>query len=97
MSFVLLGLTFINIAFELWNTIFEAEIQRLSYEGIRATAMSVVYFGESLLMTIGSWVISIFSRMYSLTSIIGMLGSILFIIALVGLVGYVRITSNVNE
>lgn len=97
LSFVLLGLIFINIAFELWNTIFEAEIQRLSYEGIRATAMSVVYFGESLLMTIGSWVISILSRVYSLTSIIGMLGSILFIIALVGLVGYIRITSNLNE
>lgn len=88
---VLIGLMFINIAFELWNVIFETEIQRLSYEGIRATAMSVVYFGESLLMTIGSWIISLFSRTNSLTSIVGVLGCILFIIALVGLGGYTRI------
>lgn len=43
LSFVLIGLMFTNIAFELWNAIFEAEIQRLSYEGIRATAMSSIY------------------------------------------------------
>lgn len=94
---VLIGLMFINIAFELWNAIFEAEIQRLSYEGIRATAMSVIYFGESLLMTIGSWTISLFSRTYSLTSIVGVLGSILFLIALFGLIGYARLTHNKDE
>lgn len=94
---VLIGLMFINIAFELWNAIFEAEIQRLSYEGIRATVMSVIYFGESLLMTIGSWTISLFSRTYSLTSIVGVLGSILFLIALFGLIGYARLTHNKDE
>ncbi|MFK5675699.1 MFS transporter [Ligilactobacillus sp. LYQ60] len=97
LSFVLIGLMFINIAFELWNAIFEAEIQRMSYEGIRATAMSVIYFGESLLMTVGSWTISLFSRTYSLTSIVGILGSILFLIALFGLIGYARITSRKYE
>lgn len=48
-------------------------------------------------MTVGLWIISLFSQTYSLTSIVGILGIILFMIALFGLVGYTRIFLNKSD
>ena len=97
MIFILFGLIIVNIMFEMWNILFENKIQELAYDNTRASAISMVTLCESLILTVGSYFISIFSKITSLINILSFLGIILLSISLVGILIYTRNRGKVNE
>lgn len=82
----IVGLVFINIAFEIWNIIFETKTQNLAYENIRATSVSAINLCESIILTIGSWIISLLGHYMMLNVIVGFLGGGLFIISIASII-----------
>lgn len=80
------GLIFINIAFEIWNVIFETKTQNLAYENIRATSVSAINLCESIILTISSWIISLLGHYMMLNVIVGFLGGGLFIISIASII-----------
>lgn len=97
MIFILFGLIIVNIMFEMWNILFENKIQELAYDNTRASAISMATLCESLILTLGSYFISIFSKITSLINIVSFLGMILLSISLVGILIYTRNRGKVNE
>ncbi|MCO6541240.1 MAG: MFS transporter [Lactobacillus sp.] len=70
---IIFGLIIINVSFEMWNVILENKIQKIVLEGIRATSISTINLFTSLLLTIGSFLISAMSKTISLELTIGIL------------------------
>ncbi|KOY76460.1 Major facilitator family transporter [Apilactobacillus kunkeei] len=97
MIFILFGLIIVNIVFEMWNILFENKIQELAYDNTRASAISMATLCESLILTLGSYFISIFSKITSLINIVSFLGMILLSISLVGILIYTRNRVKVNK
>lgn len=97
MIFVLVGLIMVNIIFEMWNILFENKIQELAYDNARASAISMATLCESIILTIGSYCISIFSKITSLINIVSVLGMILLFTSLVGMLMYTRNKVKVNK
>ncbi|MHC9537817.1 MFS transporter [Dellaglioa sp. BT-FLS60] len=86
--FILVGLIVVNILFEAWIILLESNVQHIATDQIRATVLSTINLFSSFLLTIGSLMISLLSKSYQVTTIVGGLCSLLFVIAIVNYLPY---------
>ncbi len=70
---VIIAIVAPNVIFELCNVILETNIQDKALDQIRASIISTVSFGTSLLITFSSLIISVFSKLISVTTIVSIL------------------------
>lgn len=79
---ILMGLLVVNVQFELSDAILENQLQNIANKKIRASTISFVYFGESILLTCSSWLISMLTKTFNLCNVLGIIGTTLLIISI---------------
>ncbi|USS90738.1 MFS transporter [Fructilactobacillus carniphilus] len=88
---IVIGLVVINIVFEMWHLLFENQMQTLTYEQTRASAFSLATFSESVILTVGSALVSLLTTKMELVNVVSYLGMFLLAVALLSLwVGWHR-------
>lgn len=91
---VLIGLLIVNVQFEITDAILENQLQNVANEKIRASTISFVYFNESILLTCGSWLISILTKTFSLCNVLGIMGTGLLIVSILSMLIFIKISRN---
>lgn len=79
-----------NIIYEIWSPILENEIQMISKEAIRASVISMINLVTSLILTIGSYVVSVAVKKYTIVQVISVNCTILIFISLISYIVLIK-------
>lgn len=86
-----------NILFELLSVILDSKVHEELIDTIRVSSVSLINLINSLLLTVGSFIISKLSNLLSLATIISLICTITILISLFAYVKYERKTNNEQQ
>ncbi|WP_159574276.1 MFS transporter [Streptococcus halichoeri] len=86
-----------NILFELLSVILDSKVHKELIDTIRVSSVSLINLINSLLLTVGSFIISKLSNLLSLATIISLICTITILISLFAYVKYERETNNEQQ